>query len=253
MYDEPITADTRPVLRLRTYTPSLTSSGMARRVSDTSTCVGGMKSRGPYTIQRSPGSRRTPSSVVHASRADSSSASSSPSTYTLWMPRSRRSPGCRKNVAGPRRRSFWPRRRRFDAASNGSSTTANWRLLSVVMRTSPTTFSYTSGVCVGACVCVTSHSSPALRCWPYASVNVRVACRCSAFFSVSTNACTVDTTSSSTLGRYAPVRDTSHCSPARRRAPLASVHALRARSFTAWFGLTITARTTSTTCTCTFG
>jgi hypothetical protein len=170
------------------------------------------------------------------------------------MPDSRRSPGLRKNEQLALAQLLLAEAQLLRRlVTIGSRTTQYWRLVSVVSDTSPTTFSCTSGMCVGAWSIVTSHSSPAARRLPNASLNVASALRCTAFLSVSTCACTTPSTSSCTSGRNAPVERHSHSSPASWRWLARSTNARRARSLSAEFSCTMIDLTTSTTCTATLG
>mmetsp|Transcript_3798 Transcript_3798/g.12277 ORF Transcript_3798/g.12277 Transcript_3798/m.12277 type:complete len:314 (-) Transcript_3798:418-1359(-) len=220
--------------------------------------MGGMKSRGPCTIHRSPALRSTPLASptpgsVNASFARRRRASSSPSTYTDCMLFSMCSPGWRKKTASPTRSSRWPHRG-TPSSPIGFTITQNCRVDMETTSTLPsTTVSCTSGMWVDASLMVTSHSWPASRCLPKTSVNEQLARRRNALRSVRMVARMTPSTSSFTVGRYAPTFRSSHSSPASRATPSAVTNCRRARSFSAVLSCTTMARTTSTTVTSTRG
>lgn len=69
----------------------------------------------------------------------------------------------RKNEHSPLRNSFWPKR--WTPLTTGSQMMQYWRDVSVVIDTSPITFSYTSGMCVGADAIVTNLFYLFVFCW----------------------------------------------------------------------------------------
>ena len=165
MYVSPTTARTWPVVKSRTYTPSFASNGIAFRCSKTVTESSGIYSIGPLTIHLSPALRSLLASVsLNDSVACNNNASSSDNTWTCSIPFSNDSPGNKKKLASPLIIFFVPS---FCTLSTyGSKTTQNCLFVNVVIATTPSTFSYTSGIWESLSLIVTSHSSPAFLSFP---------------------------------------------------------------------------------------